>query len=129
FVPSMLRALLADRRARKVLADRDTRPLTVVCSGEALPLDLVELCAEHLGVRPVNLYGPTEAAVDVTAWTCRAGDAEVPIGAPIWNTRCYVLDADDRPVGVGVPGQLHLAGPQLADGYVGRPDLTEAAFV
>ena len=101
----------------------------VVTSGEALTPDLVEGAARWFGVPPLNLYGPTEAAVDVTFWDCVPGEDVVPIGRPVWNTSCYVLDGDLRPVPIGAVGELWLGGVQLADGYVGRPDLTAERFV
>ncbi|MEO3928307.1 amino acid adenylation domain-containing protein, partial [Micromonosporaceae bacterium B7E4] len=130
FVPSMLALLLAADLGRRCRSLR-----RVVCSGEALP---AELAARFFALRDaafpsaelVNLYGPTEAAVDVTAWRCDpADDGRVPIGRPIANTRAYVLDRRDRPVPVGMAGELHLAGVQLADGYLGRPELTAQRFV
>ncbi|MEU0674544.1 amino acid adenylation domain-containing protein [Streptomyces sp. NPDC006172] len=127
FVPSMLAAFLREPAAALCTGLR-----RVVCSGEALPLDQQLRFHEVLpGVGLHNLYGPTEASVDVTSWECRPEpDARsVPIGAPITNTRVYVLDAGLRPVPVGVPGELYLAGTGLARGYVHRPGLTAERFV
>ncbi|MDC0766868.1 non-ribosomal peptide synthetase [Streptomyces sp. HD] len=130
FVPSMLRVFLDDPaagQARGILR-------RIVCSGEALPSELAERCAESLpGTELHNLYGPTEAAVDVTAWPCadgtRSAAGSVPIGRPVWNTRTLVLDAALRPVPPGVPGELYLGGAQLARGYLRRPGLTADRFV
>lgn len=127
FVPSMLRAFLGHRGARDLA--RATGLRHVVTSGEALTPDLVDECVTWFGVAPTNLYGPTEAAIDVTVWDCVAGQGTVPIGRPVWNTRCYVLDAQLQPVPLGVTGELWLAGVQLAEGYVGRDDLTAERFL
>jgi nonribosomal peptide synthetase DhbF len=124
FVPSMLHAFLASPQAAKCTTLR-----RVICSGEALPVPLVQGFFETLPVPLHNLYGPTEAAVDVTSWDCVPGTASIPIGSPIWNTRAHVLDPMLRPVPVGVRGELYLAGVQVARGYVGRPDLTAERFV
>ncbi|SPE64234.1 Linear gramicidin synthase subunit D [Streptomyces netropsis] len=126
FVPSMLQAFLADPAAGHCTGLR-----RVICSGEALPADAVQRFHALLpGVELHNLYGPTEASVDVTAHACTPGthSASVPIGRPIWNTRTYVLDAALRPAPIGVPGELYLAGIQLAHGYTGRPGLTAERF-
>ncbi|MBP2405848.1 non-ribosomal peptide synthetase [Streptomyces syringium] len=126
FVPSMLQAFLADPAAGHCTGLR-----RVICSGEALPADAVTRFHQLLpGVELHNLYGPTEASVDVTAHACTPGthSASVPIGRPIWNTRTYVLDAALRPAPIGVPGELYLAGIQLAHGYTGRPGLTAERF-
>jgi len=125
FVPSMLQAFLEQP---DLTACRSIRRL--ICSGEALPLELQQRCLARLDAELHNLYGPTEAAVDVTAWACdRASDRRVPIGHPIANTQIYLLDAQLNPVPVGVPGEIFIGGVQLARGYLGRPDLTAARFV
>jgi amino acid adenylation domain-containing protein len=124
FVPSMLDTFLADPAAATCTGLR-----RVLCSGEALPVATRDRFHRTLsGVELHNLYGPTEASVDVTAWECRPGGSTVPIGHPVWNTRAYVLDRDLRPLPPGVPGELYLAGAQLARGYLGRPGLTAARF-
>lgn len=134
FVPSMLAAFVASLTPES--AQRSCRTLKqVFCSGEALPADL---CREwqHLTSAPLhNLYGPTEAAVDVS-WYPAYGEAlagvrgnSVPIGFPVWNTGLRILDAMMRPVPPGVAGDLYLTGIQLAQGYLGRPDLTASRFI
>ncbi|GAA4545283.1 non-ribosomal peptide synthase/polyketide synthase [Amycolatopsis samaneae] len=124
FVPSMLRAFVAEPTAAGLPSLR-----RVLASGEALPADLRDAALLVLGAPLHNLYGPTEAAVDVTSWACRAGTSTVPIGRPLWNTEVHVLDGDLRQVPVGVPGELYLAGVQLARGYHGRAGLTAERFV
>lgn len=137
FVPTMLSALTSSPAARRILADagfgRDReQPLRyVVCSGEALQKDQVQAAGEVLGVYPLNLYGPTEAAVDVTFWETSTDPQResVPIGEPVWNTGTLILDPTGHPVPVGVTGELHLSGVQLARGYKNNPQATAAAFV
>lgn len=137
FVPTMLSALTSSPAARRILADagfgRDReQPLRyVVCSGEALQKDQVQAAGEVLGVYPLNLYGPTEAAVDVTFWETSTDPQResVPIGEPVWNTGTLILDPTGHPVPVGVTGELHLSGMQLARGYKNNPQATAAAFV
>ena len=75
-----------------------------------------------------NLYGPTEATANATAARLTPG-GRVLIGRPVDNVRAYVLDGGGEPVPVGVPGELHLGGAQVARGYLGRPDLTAERFV
>ncbi|KPI10858.1 amino acid adenylation domain protein [Actinobacteria bacterium OK074] len=130
FVPSMLRVFLDDPAAVQVAGILRR----AICSGEALPTELADRCAQLLpGTGLHNLYGPTEAAVDVTAWPCaegtRSAAGSVPIGRPVWNTRTLVLDSRLRPVPPGVPGDLYLGGVQLARGYLNRSGLTADRFV
>ena len=124
FVPSMLSAFLAGLPAGGARSLR-----RIVCSGEALPAQMVEAVHRQLPQsRLFNLYGPTEAAVDVTAAEPRPGQP-VTIGRPIANTRIYILDGQREPVPVGVPGEIHIAGVQVGRGYLNRPELTEERFI
>ncbi|HZF09033.1 MAG TPA: amino acid adenylation domain-containing protein, partial [Thermoanaerobaculia bacterium] len=129
FVPAMLRAFLDGiEDARSAAAVRLRR---VLSSGEALPYDLEQRFAAAFGVPLHNLYGPTEAAVDVTHWPCDPASLRrlVPIGRPVANTRIHLLDRNGREVPIGVLGELHIGGVQLARGYLVRPDLTAERFV
>ncbi|WP_198535037.1 non-ribosomal peptide synthetase, partial [Streptomyces natalensis] len=125
FVPSLL-AVMADAAAG------DDLPLKrVFAGGEPLPPALAARTAETWGVSVHNLYGPTESTVQITthAFDPDADTGAVPLGGPVWNTRLHVLDAALTPVPVGIPGELYVAGDQLARGYLGRPDLTAGRFV
>jgi enterobactin synthetase component F len=128
FVPTLLSVLVgsADRDALSSLQ-------TLWVIGEPLPWPLVEAVRELCpAVTVTNLYGPTEATVFVVsanAGEAGAGLGGVPIGAPVANTRVWVLDGRLRPVAPGVVGELFVGGAQVARGYVGRPGLSAARYV
>ncbi|MGW4061459.1 non-ribosomal peptide synthase/polyketide synthase [Amycolatopsis sp. NPDC004747] len=122
--PTYLRRLLP----AGLLTDPRHRPKILMLGGEALDETLWrELGSAEASVAH-NFYGPTEYTVD--AVSCRVGDHDRPVlGRPLANTRAYVLDEHLRPVPAGVPGELFLAGAQLARGYLGRPGRTAGSFV
>lgn len=135
FVPSMLAAFLGWLDGHPEQIGRLRRLRYVFASGEALDTAQVErfnrvLHAAH-GTELHNLYGPTEATVDVTWQPCSpwTGGDVVPIGRPIANTSIYVLDPAGRPAPVGVAGEIHIGGVQVARGYVNLPDLTAERFL
>jgi len=100
--------------------------------GESMSRTIIGAWHERFGdtVRLINSYGPTETTVNAAAGFVDQGAAGRPsIGRPVWNTRTYVLDSRLRPVPPGVPGELYVAGRQLARGYLGRPGLTAERFV
>jgi amino acid adenylation domain-containing protein len=126
FVPSMLHAFLEVEDVPQCCSLK-----RVICSGEAMSIELQKRFFERLSCRLINLYGPTEAAVDVTYWECQPDDAlpSVPIGFPISNIYIRLLDEHMQPVPVGVPGELHIGGVGLARGYHGRQELTKKQFI
>jgi amino acid adenylation domain-containing protein/non-ribosomal peptide synthase protein (TIGR01720 family) len=83
-----------------------------------------------------NNYGPTENTV-VTTWTPVFVDPDSgersrtapPIGKPVSNTQIFILERNQQPVPVGVPGELHISGESLARGYLNRPELTAEKFI
>ncbi|MFD7631893.1 amino acid adenylation domain-containing protein, partial [Streptomyces sp. NPDC059851] len=87
----------------------------------------------HPDVAVHNVYGPTETTVSATEYRLAPGEPveghTLPIGRPLDNTQVYVLDEGLRPVPVGTPGELFIAGSGVARGYVGRPGLTGERFV
>ncbi|MFD5765410.1 amino acid adenylation domain-containing protein [Streptomyces sp. NPDC127049] len=136
FVPSMLGPFLDLLEDEPALRGGAGSLRQVFCSGEALPAARVEQFHRVFGTGEdapllVNLYGPTEAAVDVSYHDCLPSGApvrRVPIGRPVANTSLYVLDPHGSPQPVGVPGELHIGGVQVARGYLERPGLTAERF-
>ncbi|MEU0254315.1 non-ribosomal peptide synthetase [Streptomyces sp. NPDC006184] len=122
-VPSLYRVLLD-----ALAAPGSLRLVTV--AGEACPAELVARHFRYLpGVRLVNEYGPTENSVGATAYDCDERPRHgFPVGRPIDTTVLEVLDERGRRLPPGFPGEIHLAGPGLADGYVNDPDLTKRLF-
>lgn len=123
FTPTLWNALLSSGAL-------ETLPQICVAGGEGFPAGLwtrMRELAEPTGARVYNLYGPTEATVDALAAEV-SGSAEPVVGRPVGATGALVLDAMLRRVPPGTVGELYLAGPQLADGYLARPALTASRF-
>jgi len=100
---------------------------TVVSAGEACSAALVARWAP--GRRFVNAYGPTEVTVCATMQVCRPAPASPGIGPPLPGTTLRVLDPGLRPVERGQVGELYVAGPGVARGYLARPAMTAERFV
>ncbi len=81
------------------------------------------------GIQLINGYGPTE---NTTFSTCFPIDEDyssnIPIGKPIANSTVYILDQENRPVPLGVPGELCVGGDGVARGYLNRPELSQEKF-
>ncbi|WP_267244925.1 non-ribosomal peptide synthetase, partial [Streptomyces sp. PR69] len=90
---------------------------------------VLEVCPD-ITIR--GAYGPTETTLFATQspWTdASVVPEQVPIGRPLDGMRAYILDDTLTPVGVGVAGELYMAGVGLARGYFNRPDLSAERFV
>jgi amino acid adenylation domain-containing protein len=117
----------ADQLVAEGLLAGQRRPSVLIVGGEAVGAGLWGRIGQAEGVTGYNFYGPTECTVD-TAVARVTGDRPV-IGRPVPGIRTYVLDEWLRPVPVGVPGALYVAGTQVARGYWGCAGLTAERFV
>ncbi|MCP6691947.1 non-ribosomal peptide synthetase [Pseudomonas donghuensis] len=126
FVPALLQVFVQEPLAAQCSSLR-----RLFSGGEALSANLRERVQQVLPqVALHNRYGPTETAINVTHWQCSAADGtRSPIGRPLANVLCRVLDAELEPTPPGVPGELYLGGAGLARGYLGRAGLTAERFV
>jgi amino acid adenylation domain-containing protein len=125
--PSHIGALLAAGDAR-VLPRR-----WLVIGGERAGWDLIERVRGLSDCAILNHYGPTETTIGSCTFAVGEGPGEfepasVPIGRPISNTRCYVVEASGAPAPIGVTGRLLIGGAGVARGYVAQPELTSERF-
>ncbi len=85
--------------------------------------------APPAGYQLHNGYGPTEATILITIYPVTKKDKDVPIGKPLDNVKLYVVDQQGHRLPVGAMGELWAAGPQVALGYLNRPDKNAEVFV
>ncbi|MDQ0045710.1 amino acid adenylation domain-containing protein/non-ribosomal peptide synthase protein (TIGR01720 family), partial [Variovorax boronicumulans] len=127
-VPTLLRALTTEPSFAQCESLR-----YLIVGGEALDVELVGKVRDRLPAVAIgNFYGPTEAACNSTHHLI--GNVTdyvdtIPIGRPISNARCYVLDHNRQLVPAGMPGELYIGGAGLARGYLNRPELDTEYFV
>ncbi|MEU7153785.1 amino acid adenylation domain-containing protein [Streptomyces sp. NPDC045456] len=132
-VPGVLDAVLNACAADPAAAAKAGGLRWMLVHGEELPTGLVRRWHERFPDIPLaNVYGPAECTDDVSIAVLRreatAASGRPPIGPPLPNTRCYVLDDRLRLVPPGVVGELYVAGAGVARGYVRRPSLTAERF-
>ena len=105
---------------------------SIIVGGEnfksSIAFDILENYGEHIEIH--NEYGPTEATIGCCDYVYSQSDKDlyVPIGRPISNTQIYIMNGD-RLCGIGIPGELCIAGDGLARGYLNQPELTAKKFV
>ncbi|MEM9133783.1 MAG: amino acid adenylation domain-containing protein [Actinomycetota bacterium] len=81
----------------------------------------------------INGYGPTECTISTTVQDPLAAvdpvlTTELPIGGPMANSRCYIVDDRGEPAPIGVAGELWVGGPCVGQGYHGLDELTAERF-
>ncbi|WP_163856832.1 non-ribosomal peptide synthetase/type I polyketide synthase [Paenibacillus elgii] len=110
-----------------LLERQGTRPLLGLIGGEPIEESTWQAMREAKGIEFYNLYGPTECTVDATV--CRVRESELPsLGRPLRNVAIYLLDSRQKPVPLGVPGEIWIGGSGVSEGYLGHPDLTAEKF-
>jgi amino acid adenylation domain-containing protein len=134
--PNHLHALVAGKQGADLARTLPKR--WIITGGEALRWDLASQLLGAGSCRVLNHYGPTEATVGVCTFEVtqesmaaeRKGGAQTtPLGSPLANTTAHVLDAHQKQLPTGVPGELYLGGAGIATGYVGQPLLTAERFL
>lgn len=106
---------------------KNERLKKILVGGEALSSQLAQALLKQ-EVELWNMFGPTETTVWSTV--CRIQkDDRITVGQPIANTECYILDAQMRPVPVGIEGELYIGGDGVAHGYLKRDDENVKKFL
>ncbi|MCR8984752.1 amino acid adenylation domain-containing protein [Brevibacillus laterosporus] len=122
--PSRMSLLLSNEQCKEVLSQIKT----ILIGGEFLSETLLHQIQGLSKAQIYNVYGPTEATVWASVSDLTTAD-KVDIGKPIPGVSYYVVDRYDQLVPIGVSGELCIAGPGLAKGYVNQPELTSERFV
>lgn len=101
------------------------------CGGEVLSAELVRRFHELTSARLLNVYGPTEAVIFASAWLCplTLPEAPLPIGRAVAGSCLRIVDELGRPLPFGLTGEICIGGVALAQGYLNRPEATQAAFI
>ena len=104
----------------------------ILFGGEMASMSHVKKALSILGKgKIVHVYGPTETTVYASSYSIddvNAGTG-IPIGKPLSNTKFLVLSNDNKPVPVGVPGELYIGGEGVSLGYINNPVLTTERFI
>ena len=111
----------------KLLINDNKLPLRyLTCGGEALN---GVIAGSEMTI--INKYGPTECTDNSTFFILQPGVSynAVPIGRPLQNTECYVVDSFGKLLPLGLPGELCVSGVQVGNGYYKRKELTDSVFV
>ena len=116
-------AFLPTKFAELFFSFKNNRLINLIVAGEKLEKFIEQ------PYRVSNAYGPTEGTVQATSFMIDRLYDDIPIGKPISNVKCYVVDKSLNLLPVGAIGELVIGGECLARGYLNRSDLTSEKFV
>ncbi len=136
-LPTAYWAALADEWHRDSAMTPGALLRLVIVGGDVLEADALQKWQSTAmnKVRLLNAYGPTETIITASTFEIppdfmsQSRYSRIPIGRPRANRTFYVLDRRGKPVPTGVPGELHIGGTALAQGYLNRKTLTEERFI
>lgn len=131
-VPSMFRMILEYANIHNKL-EVFNKFDKIYLAAEALPRELLQRYQELTGNtfdKLFNIYGPTETTDSAVSYKFEGYKLPdtIPIGKPISNTRTYILNGRQL-CGIGMPGELCIAGEGMSLGYLNRPELTSEKFI
>eukprot|EP00833_Pecoramyces_ruminatium_P018314 jgi/Orpsp1_1/1192346/evm.model.d7180000092453.1 len=102
----------------------------IMLGGEELSRDLCTKIYLYSNCKIIDSYGPTESSVNCTFKIVNKSDINrITIGKPLCNYKIYILDKYEKPVPIGVEGEIYIAGYGVGKGYLNRPELTKEKFV
>ncbi|AGF54130.1 non-ribosomal peptide synthetase [Clostridium saccharoperbutylacetonicum] len=122
--PSALQMLINNQNGKKSMENISD----IMVGGEKFPHNLLLNLKNVTKAKIYNMYGPTET----TIWSMVSDLTDknsVNIGFPIYGTEVFILDENRKPVAEGEDGEIYIAGKGLAEGYLGKEELTSKKFV
>lgn len=120
--PSKMKAFMYDENCCEYLASLST----IILGGEVLLPSIYEKLSQFTDARIFNIYGPSETTVWVT--TKEVTSKNITIGKPFSNTQIYIMN-NMNICGIGMPGELCIAGDCVGMGYLNKPELTMEKFI
>ena len=100
----------------------------ILVGGESLGKRLLTKIQENSDAKIYNMYGPTET----TIWSTMKDVTHeniITIGKPIANTKCYILNRNQKLLPIGIKGELYIGGEGVSKGYLNREDLNNEKFI